>query len=168
MSRRKEAGKNSKPPVFLMMAGGVLLILAGAVLGLRGPYGTADRETANLPPIPTLDTRQVAAGERLYTQYCASCHGAQLEGEPNWKQPRADGSFPAPPHDSSGHTWHHPDALLLDIIANGGDPAQGSLMPGFANQLTNEEMEAILAFIKSYWGDAEREAQWQVTVSQGG
>lgn len=59
------------------------------------------------------DSALVADGRKLYDQACASCHGAMLEGQPNWRQRKADGRLPAPPHDPSGHTWHHPDAVLL-------------------------------------------------------
>ena len=116
--------------------------------------------------VPTLNPDTVAEGEQLYLTYCAACHGADLEGQPDWKQVNADGSFPAPPQDSTGHTWHHPDDLLLDIIANGGDPAFGGTMPGFGDQLTEGEALSILDFIKSSWGDEEREFQWRFTTLQ--
>ena len=116
--------------------------------------------------VPTLNPDTVVKGEQLYLTYCAICHGAELEGQPDWKQVKADGSLPAPPQDSTGHSWHHPDGLLLDIIANGGDPALGGTMPGFGDQLTEEEALSILDFIKSSWGDEEREFQWRFTSSQ--
>ncbi|MBL4645745.1 MAG: c-type cytochrome, partial [Rhizobiales bacterium] len=49
----------------------------------------------------------VKKGAVIYAEYCASCHGADLEGQPNWQSPDADGKMPAPPHDQRGHTWHH-------------------------------------------------------------
>jgi mono/diheme cytochrome c family protein len=116
-----------------------------------------------VPPLPTLDADRVVEGERLYAQYCTVCHGAELEGQPSWQQPQEDGSYPAPPHDSSGHTWHHPDELLLDIIAKGGNPAFGSTMPGFEEQLDDGEMRAILEFIKSHWDTELRESQWWIS-----
>ena len=117
-----------------------------------------------IPPVPTLDPATIADGEQLYMTYCAACHGAELEGQPNWKQVKEDGSFPAPPQDSTGHTWHHPDDLLLDIIANGGDPAFGGTMPGFGGQVTEKEAMSILDFIKNSWEDEERETQWVITI----
>ena len=60
-----------------------------------------------VPPVPTLDVDAVATGKLLYAEQCASCHGAALQGVANWKERLADGSLPPPPHDSSGHTWHH-------------------------------------------------------------
>lgn len=117
-----------------------------------------------VPPMPTLDASVVARGEQLYAQYCAACHGVNLEGAPNWQVRLADGSLPAPPHDSSGHTWHHPDPLLIAITRNGGDPAINSRMPAFGAQLSDDEINAIFTFIKSRWGEKERQYQWWVTV----
>jgi mono/diheme cytochrome c family protein len=101
-------------------------------------------------------------GEALYVQHCAECHGVDGEGEPDWRTPNEQGVFPAPPHDSSGHTWHHSDQVLLRIIAEGGSmPNSG--MPGFAKALDPAEMEAILAYIKTFWGSRELEFQQEVS-----
>lgn len=120
-----------------------------------------------VPPVPTLDPVRMSQGAALYTKYCATCHGANLEGATDWKKSLPDGSLPPPPQDSSGHTWHHPDALLVSIIAKGGDPAHNSRMPAFGDQISKTEMISILDFIKSTWGKDEREYQWWMTVTQG-
>ncbi len=144
----------------------LLLVIGGVLLNREDPapeeeYGvTINGITA--PPVPTLNPEQVAEGQQLYAAYCSSCHGASLEGQPNWKQPLPDGKLLPPPHDSSGHTWHHPDDLLLQIIANGGDPSI-STMPAFGEALSEKEMRAVLAFIKASWGPEEREFQWWVS-----
>jgi mono/diheme cytochrome c family protein len=117
-----------------------------------------------VPPVPTLDVEQVQEGQELYGMYCASCHGFDLEGQQDWKLLKADGSYPAPPHDSQGHTWHHPDQLLLEIIAEGGDPALGATMPGFNRTLSDDQMRAIMDYIKSHWGEEERQFQWWISV----
>jgi mono/diheme cytochrome c family protein len=116
------------------------------------------------PPLPTLVPEQVALGQTIYAQSCAACHGVNLEGKPNWKVTLPDGSLPPPPHDSSGHTWHHADELLLDIIANGGDPSNNSQMPAFNDKLTGEQMTSVLDFMKSKWGQEEREFQWWMST----
>ena len=71
------------------------------------------------------DTGLVDRGARIYAQYCAACHGGNLQGEPNWQTANEDGSLPAPPHDASGHTWHHPDELLFRITKYGTGKALG-------------------------------------------
>jgi hypothetical protein len=120
-----------------------------------------------VPPIPTLNPELVASGKQLYNQYCASCHGVNMEGKPNWKVSQPDGSLPPPPHDSSGHTWHHPDSVLIEITTNGGDPTlYNTKMPGFGDQLTQTEIEAVLETIKSNWGSEEREYQWWLTARE--
>ncbi|CAN5869325.1 cytochrome c [soil metagenome] len=103
----------------------------------------------------------IERGGDLYQQNCAQCHRADLSGDPNWKTPNEDGSYPPPPHDSSGHTWHHPDRILLEIARDGSDFPQ-SRMPAFGDRLTDEDIEAILEFIKSNWGPEERAYQQQV------
>ena len=86
-----------------------------------------------------------------------------MEGVPEWKTVQSDGKLQPPPQDSSGHTWHHPDNLLLSEIIEGGDPSYSD-MPAFRGILTNEEMNAILTFIKASWGQEEREFQWWITA----
>lgn len=115
--------------------------------------------------MPELDVARIAAGEELYVQFCASCHGAGLQGDPDWQLMKEDGSFPPPPQDSSGHTWHHGDDLLVEIILDGSEFPQ-SRMPAFAGQLTESEVFSILEFFKSTWGPQERTVQWEVTLRE--
>ena len=102
----------------------------------------------------------LALGAKLYAQHCASCHGARLEGQPNWRERLPNGRLPAPPHDESGHTWHHPDEVLFGITKHGvvppyAPPGYESDMPGFAQVLTDEEIRAVLAYIASHWKSKE-------------
>jgi mono/diheme cytochrome c family protein len=106
------------------------------------------------------NAQQVALGARVYEQHCASCHGARLEGQANWRERLPNGRLPAPPHDESGHTWHHPDDVLFAIVKDGLVPPyapQGyeSDMPAFAGKLSEDEIWAVLAFIKSHWKSPE-------------
>lgn len=109
------------------------------------------------------NTQLVALGEILYQQYCASCHGAELEGQPNWKIRNENGYLPAPPHDETGHTWHHPDEQLFEITKIGTEAYVGrgyrSNMIGFGDQLDDTEIWAVLAFIKSEWPQRIQNAQ---------
>ena len=103
-------------------------------------------------------------GARIYQDSCASCHGADGQGEADWKTPKPDGSYPAPPHDASGHTWHHGDGLLYQIIRDGGAsldlPDFKSNMPAFAGSLSDAKIRAVLEFLKSTWPEQERQTQW--------
>lgn len=127
---------------------GIVLSIAAVAYWLFRPAGGAVGADPNDPVL-------VAAGQAVYAAQCAACHGAKLEGQPNWKTPNADGSLPAPPHDASGHTWHHPDAVLFRIARLGGQavapPGFASGMPAFGDTLNDREIRAVLAFIKSTW-----------------
>ena len=108
------------------------------------------------------DAMRLALGQAVYAEAGASCHGANLEGQPNWQTRLANGRLPAPPHDETGHTWHHPDQMLFDITKRGvaafAPEGYESDMPGFADSLSDEEIWAVLAYIKSTW-PAEIRAQ---------
>lgn len=139
------------------------VVLYFASLSLSANRLVVINQTA-VPPLPTLNPDKVAQGEVLYAKYCAQCHGVDLKGSPTWKESLPDGSLPPPPHDGSGHTWHHSDELLISITANGGDLAYNSKMPGFKGKLAESEIIAILEFIKSKWAREEREFQWWITA----
>jgi mono/diheme cytochrome c family protein len=106
----------------------------------------------------------VAKGKQLYAVHCAACHGAKLEGQPNWKQRNADGKLPAPPHDASGHTWHHPKDILFALTKFGPSQISGvpSEMPAFSRVLTDEQIIATLSFIKSTWSPKIRQRHDQI------
>lgn len=117
--------------------------------------------------------RQMATGRALYAQHCASCHGADRQGQPDWQTPHPDGSLPAPPHDETGHTWHHDDTFLTDYILRGGQAvlddlgvAFPSAMPGFADSLNPQDAAAILAYLKSHWPHDLRTHQAGLTRAQ--
>ncbi|MEQ8400243.1 MAG: cytochrome c [Roseitalea porphyridii] len=98
----------------------------------------------------------VARGEALYEANCASCHGISLKGEPNWQTRRPDGLMPAPPHDETGHTWHHPDRVLFEITKYGVARAANldgyqSAMQDYEGVLSDAEIIAVLSYIKSTW-----------------
>ena len=101
------------------------------------------------------DAAVVGQGKQVYAEQCASCHGDNLEGEANWKVRKPDGKMPAPPHDQSGHTWHHAENVLFELTKFGlkkfaGEGYQTD-MPAYEGMLTDEEIVAVLSFIKSTW-----------------
>lgn len=109
----------------------------------------------NLTSADPANLEAVALGKTLYGTNCASCHGEDLKGEPNWRETKDDGTLPAPPHDDSGHTWHHGDALLFKYTKLGGAgvaPAGfKSGMPGFGANLSDKQIWSVLSYIKSRW-----------------
>lgn len=113
----------------------------------------------------------IAAGETLYAENCASCHGAELEGQPDWRRRLDTGRMPAPPHDETGHTWHHSDRNLF-VVTKGGVgavvPGYESDMPAFEGVLTDDEIVDVLAYIKSTWPDRQREFQAEVSANDKG
>ncbi len=101
------------------------------------------------------DVAIVRLGQSVYQNNCASCHGTNLEGQRNWRRRDKDGYLPAPPHDDSGHTWHHSDILLFEITKFGVGKIAGSeyktRMPAYEKRLSDAEIIAVLSYIKSRW-----------------
>lgn len=124
-----------------------LVGLGAAVLGFGWPGASSRAGNGKEPD-------RIAPGRRIYAERCAACHGAKLEGQPDWQSRRADGRLPAPPHDATGHTWHHPDAQLIELTRKGLTgflPGYESDMPAFEGVLTEQEIAAVIAFIVSTW-----------------
>ena len=100
-------------------------------------------------------------GEKLYRTNCANCHGIKLQGQENWKEMLPDGIIPAPPHDETGHSWHHADIILFNITKYGSQKSPLNkiprAMPAFENILDDDEIIAIIAYIKSRWPIAIQE-----------
>lgn len=112
-----------------------LVLAAGCATGSQ-----PDRETA----------ASIAQGRHLYGQLCLSCHGDAATGE---------GAVPAAPwHGPQGHTWHHPDGQLEAIIL-GQFTYPGRTMPSFDAQLSEEDIAAILDYLKEGWTPEQREVQ---------
>lgn len=146
------------------------VIGAIAVGGAAIFYGTTRQSSPTF--IDPADQTLVMRGKAIYATNCAACHGASLQGQPNWRQRLSNGRLPAPPHDKTGHTWHHPDAILIDIVKNGLVPGRTapsgyvSDMPAFGGSLSDEEVVAVLAYIKSAWPPKVLQAQKEVTLQR--
>ena len=108
-------------------------------------------------------TPQIEQGKQVYLQNCAACHGNTGEGQPNWMVRGADGRYPAPPHDNTGHTWHHSDGLLFRIVKHGGAslniPNFESGMPAFEGKLQDQEIQAVIIYLKTLWTLEQQDAQ---------
>ena len=152
----------------------VALIAAVAALGCSSSADDNSSQSGNSASSdPTSRT-----GQEIFAATCAACHGADGRGQPNWHIPMEDGTLPAPPLNGDGHTWHHADGLLYRIVSGGGkileDPTVPSFksgMPGFGEQLSHEELVAVITYVKSLWGDQVKRGltlrESQALVSEG-
>jgi len=143
-----------------------VLGIAVAGLGLVGAWPWLAAQIAK----GDASAETIARGKTLYAKHCAACHGANLEGQRDWKSPLPSGRMPAPPHDASGHTWHHPDGVLFRITREGPAAVVGggyqSDMRGFGNVMSDDEIRAVIVFIKSTWPKREREYQAEMSVRE--
>ncbi len=150
---------------YKVVFGAVVLVCAGAIGFMildRTGNSNAKDATADL-------SGRIAAGKIVYGDQCAVCHGVNLEGQDNWRARKADGRLPAPPHDPSGHTWHHPDAVLFAVTKHGlqamAGPGYQSDMPAYADILTDQEIMDVLSYIKSTWPEDIRREQLRRTLA---
>lgn len=105
------------------------------------------------PPIERYHVpEKVALGEQVYLQHCASCHGQDGEGDPNWRIRDADNMFPPPPLNGTGHAWHHSKAWLKQMILDGSEAGKGK-MPAWRGQVSDSEAEAVIEWFQSKWPD---------------
>lgn len=140
-------------------------LLVVLMVGSANPVGIAAATDA----APQLDAGQVKHGRALYQQYCASCHGANAEGAPNWQERDEHSELPAPPHNAEGHTWRHSDAELYEMVSKGWrDPFNKTTrltMPGFGDVLSLQQIRVVITYLKTLWTPEQR--QFQVEESQG-
>ena len=147
------------------------MVLGLVFAGLLAGAGYLGYERLRGPAAGAPDPAQLASGRRLYDENCAACHGTELEGQANWRQRDPDGLLPAPPHDETGHTWHHPDWQLFEITKRGTaalvGPDYQTAMGPFGDVLSDDEIRAVLAYIKSRWPENIRVRQAEITERAG-
>jgi len=135
----------------------LVLLAAPVFAGASGGPGSADSTPTG-----------VSQGRQIYEQYCAACHGWQGEGAANWKKPDEKGEMPPPPHDETGHTWRHSDAMLFKMIAEGWrypfNKSDRLTMPAFEEQMTVQEIQSVIDYLKTLWTEEQRD--YQKTESQ--
>ncbi len=147
----------------------VFLLIGLAAAGFIGwrYLNSSDQPDASIWADPN-DVALVARGAEVYREQCAACHGARLEGQANWRQRRPNGRLPAPPHDASGHTWHHADQQLFNVIKQGTAafaPADYKTdMGAYKDTLTDRDIWAVLAYIKTKWPPKVRERQARISA----
>ena len=155
-----DAGRPTFTYAFWAVVVLAVLLVAGTLVAALWSSSASRADPAN--------ATQVALGRAAYERQCAACHGAKLEGQPNWRDRLPNGRMPAPPHDATGHTWHHPDTVLFGITKEGLVPGKyapkgyTSDMAGFGGVLSDDEIWAVLAYLKSAWPQRELAYQREV------
>lgn len=104
-----------------------------------------------------IDFAQVKRGGMVFQQNCATCHGEGAEGDSNWRHRDASGMFPPPPLNGTAHTWHHPMAVLKEVIRNGSPQGMGR-MPAWGSKLSEQEIDDVIAWFQAKWPDEVYEA----------
>jgi len=141
--------------------GGLMYVPVSDLIRELGPLLPREQ-----PQQESTTAQPVAPGQQLYETYCQSCHGGATGGTMMDMPPR---------HNANGHTWHHPDCQLVDIVMNGSGPMGDMMrsmmgtsedvprMPQFKETLTEKEVREILAYIKTWWTPDQRRMQEQIT-----
>ncbi|WP_321449882.1 cytochrome c [uncultured Cohaesibacter sp.] len=147
----KKRSKSQPVPKSIIVA---TVLAAVVAVGLGGMIYVRDSSSQGL--LRPDNEAVVAMGKEIYAAQCAACHGENLQGQPNWRETNEDGRLPAPPHDETGHTWHHADELLFGITKYGlaeigNMPGYQTDMPIYKDVLSDEEIMAVLSYIKSTW-----------------
>ena len=107
---------------------------------------------------------QAQRGLEIFQNNCASCHGNTGASVETWRQKQANGFYPPPPLDGTAHSWHHPMPFLKYQITHGGI-ANGGYMPAFGNNLSEQEIDDVIAGFQSFWSDEIYEV-WATKVNK--
>lgn len=170
MVRDDKAQGGGLPTVWIV--GGLIAVVAVAGIifwtGFRSIDEQPDEMVMQADPE---NLAQVTLGKTVYEDQCAECHGENLEGQPGWNRPPASGPRPAPPHNETGHTWHHGDQLIFEIVKHGPGMVAGienydGGMPGYSGALSDDEIWAVIAFIKSNWPETVRARQHAASMGE--
>ena len=146
---------------------GIILLVLGLFLLINNPNSLLQEDKTQFKLLPN-HKELVSLGKDVYAQQCAACHGANLEGQANWRQRDNKGYMPAPPHDANGHTWHHPDEYLFSVTKYGIEETLGreypNNMPAYKTLLTDKQIVAVLSYIKSTWPERIQYQHDQINI----
>ena len=144
-----------------------LVIIPSIILTLGMVFYFAEEKVAEAAITLNPDNKEtILLGKSVYVQNCASCHGVKLEGQKDWMSRLPDGLMPAPPHDETGHTWHHSDKYLFMITKYGIEDIIGQKypnnMPAYKDILSDKEIISVLSYIKSTWPNKVKKIHDQI------
>ena len=142
-----------------MHTGRIVAIFVAMIAALAAFACSSSTDEVKSQPTNTVSAGTTPrTGQDTFATTCAACHGVNGEGQPNWHIPREDGTLPAPPLNGDGHTWHHGDGLLYRIVSEGGSflevPSVSNFksgMPSFREQLSHDELVAVITYVKTLW-----------------
>ena len=158
------SGKSKFKLIPLLLSATGVLLVGGVIFYLSSPVNNAEAGIT----LQHKDSAVVELGKAVYAKNCASCHGIQLEGKKNWRRRNSEGYLPAPPHDETGHTWHHSDSYLFNMTKYGIEKIIGKKyqnnMPAYDGILSDDEIIAVLSYIKSMWPKSIREKHDQINA----
>ena len=145
----------------------LLIIVPSIILILGMVFYFAEEKVAEAAITLNPDNKEtILLGKSVYVQNCASCHGLKLEGQKDWMSRLPDGLMPAPPHDETGHTWHHSDKYLFMITKYGIEDIIGQKypnnMPAYKDILSDKEIISVLSYIKSTWPNKVKKIHDQI------
>ena len=122
---------------------GSCVLLALLLAACQGP---------GVPPLPTQPPAEVLAkATELYAVNCQACHGGR-EGKTTGMALR---------HNDQGDVWRMSDAQIREVIMNGR--IGKGMMPTFKLRLSQDEVGAIVALMKTWWTDDQRRSQAETT-----
>jgi mono/diheme cytochrome c family protein/glucose/arabinose dehydrogenase len=116
--------------------------LANSILG-RIEWPGKSAPAAEPPALTSGQKALVATGQQVYGNYCAGCHLENGQGSDQGAKSLVGSQF----------VLGNPGALLR-VVLDGKDGAAG-LMPPLRGSLNDEQVAAVVSYIRNAWGNAE-------------
>jgi len=119
----------------------VIILVVSAWFSIYGDTSVSDVVT-NIQPISHAQAAAPASastdGAALYAENCASCHGANGQGQGD--------IFPA----LAGNAELADTDMVLNTVIHG---REGTAMPVWGDQLDDAQIAAVITYIRSAWGN---------------
>lgn len=117
-------------------------------------FAACDKHSPPVPPAalfavkPPVSMQALNRGARLYQEHCASCHGPEAQGHPDWQNPKV---VAAPPLNGTGNEWKRRKQDMIAVIKNGAKRGGIPVMPGWNGRLSDREIEDIIIWYQALW-----------------
>ena len=158
--KKSGTGKAVRLIVALVVFGGIIAAFVGTWETSPTAVSLSRQQAMRIPP---------SEGKDVYDEFCAYCHGFNLDGKSEWFNKTNKDPANSPRLDEKGTAWRMPDSLLFSITKNGGQkhalPGVKSEMPVFEGVVPDKAINLALDYIKSRW--PEDLQTYQQAVSDG-